>query len=147
MKNERNQILKDLNVVINKKLTKDMLPSSIMDRISKPEGSSESSGEEKERLSPEKELAEDIPNFGFQFHSNSDVSIGKNPKFRAAAALNQRIRERSDASEIIIVNLPHPPKNRQGLPHYLEYIDALTVGFKRCLLVRGCGKEVITMYS
>ncbi|VDO86035.1 unnamed protein product [Soboliphyme baturini] len=64
-----------------------------------------------------------------------------------ALKLNKAIREKSGDSQLIVVNLPRPPKMRTGLPNYLEYLDVLTEGLERVLLVRGSGKEVITIYS
>lgn len=63
-----------------------------------------------------------------------------------AVRLNQKLRENSEKSELVILNLPRPPRGRAGLHNYMEYLETLTEGLPRLLLVRGTGKEVITMY-
>ncbi|KFD56445.1 hypothetical protein M514_02549 [Trichuris suis] len=68
-------------------------------------------------------------------------------KMNTAMKLNEAIKEKSSDSQLIILNLPRPPKMRRGLPNYMDYLEVLTEGLERVLLVRGSGKEVITMYS
>lgn len=64
-----------------------------------------------------------------------------------AVRLNQKLLEYSEGSQLVVLNLPRPPRTRVGLQNYMEYLDALTEKLPRVLLVRGTGKEVITMYS
>ncbi len=64
-----------------------------------------------------------------------------------AVRLNQKLREYSDKSQLVILNLPKPPHSSSGLHNYIEYLQVLTDKLERVLLVRGSGKEVITMYS
>ena len=50
----------------------------------------------------------------------------------------------------MILNLPTPPKGGvRGARDsaYMEFLEVLTEGLERVLLIRGCGREVITMYS
>lgn len=68
-------------------------------------------------------------------------------KMHTAVRLNQKLLEHSGQSQLVVLNLPRPPKSQIGLHNYVEYMDALTDKLERVLLVRGSGKEVITIYS
>lgn len=82
--------------------------------------------------------------------------------------MNELIRDKSGKASLVIVNLPGPPKS--GSHHYcrplprldlgvgwgeegcvvfgdMEFIEALTEGVERVLLVKGSGQEVVTIYS
>lgn len=68
-------------------------------------------------------------------------------KMHTAVKLNAAIREQSSQADLVVLNLPRPPRGPQGLTNYMDYLEALTEGLQRVLLVRGSGKEVITIYS
>ncbi|VDP01135.1 unnamed protein product [Soboliphyme baturini] len=68
-------------------------------------------------------------------------------KMNTAVLLNQAIRQRSSTSRLVVINLPRPPTGAEGLADYMQYLEVLTEGLPRVLLVRGSGKEVITIYS
>lgn len=85
--------------------------------------------------------------------------------------LNELIVTHSHDSALVIVNLPGPPGNPDSeqncillitiaysmyamsvrtLTNYIldmEFLDVLTEGLERVLMVRGGGREVITIYS
>merc|ERR1712071_124269 len=67
-----------------------------------------------------------------------------------AVKLNEVVLSKSHAAALVILNLPTPPKGGiRGARDsaYMEFLEVLTEGLERVLLIRGCGREVITMYS
>ncbi|KRY57682.1 Solute carrier family 12 member 6 [Trichinella britovi] len=68
-------------------------------------------------------------------------------KMNTALLLNNVIRERSSTSRLVVLSLPKPPQSKSEFKNYMEYMEALTDGLPRVLLVRGSGKEVVTIYS
>ena len=70
-------------------------------------------------------------------------------RMHTAVKLNEVIVAKSHESKLVILNLPSPPK--VGGPDkdasYMEYLEVLTEGLERVLMVRGGGREVITIYS
>ncbi|XP_031562034.1 solute carrier family 12 member 6-like [Actinia tenebrosa] len=68
-------------------------------------------------------------------------------RMNTAVKLNQIIREKSGGSQLLVVNLPAPPDNKEEWENYMEFLDVLTEGLDRVLMVRGGGYEVVTIYS
>jgi potassium/chloride transporter 4/5/6 len=68
-------------------------------------------------------------------------------RMHTAVRLNEAIVEKSHESQLVIMNLPGPPKNESGEENYMEFLEVLTEGLDRVLMVRGGGREVITIYS
>lgn len=94
-------------------------------------------------------------------------------RMHTAVKLNEVIMQRSHDAKLVVLNLPSPPKqNRQGggsnckyqLRLFLlfnfgtslwffsssvdmEFLEVLTEGLDRVLMVKGCGREVVTIYS
>lgn len=83
-----------------------------------------------------------------------------------AVKLNEVIVNRSHEAQLVILNLPGPPKDtkleresnckfRKLVKMYvnleiftdMEFLEVLTEGLERVLMVRGGGQEVITIYS
>ncbi|CAF3694429.1 unnamed protein product [Rotaria sp. Silwood1] len=77
------------------------------------------------------------------------VSESSMRKMHSAVRLNQQIRDRSRDAKLVLINLPSPPSKHTSLAaySYMEYVDALTEGLDRLLLMRGSGREVITIFS
>jgi len=68
-------------------------------------------------------------------------------RMHTAVKLNETIVTKSHDSQLVIMNLPGVPKNSRGEENYMEFLEVLTEGLNRVLLVRGGGREVITIYS
>uniref|UniRef100_A0A4W5MVB3 Solute carrier family 12 member 6 n=1 Tax=Hucho hucho TaxID=62062 RepID=A0A4W5MVB3_9TELE len=61
--------------------------------------------------------------------------------------LNEVIVNKSHDARLVLLNMPGPPRNPAGDENYMEFLEVLTEGLERVLLVRGGGSEVITIYS
>uniref|UniRef100_A0A3Q3JDN8 Solute carrier family 12 member 5a n=1 Tax=Monopterus albus TaxID=43700 RepID=A0A3Q3JDN8_MONAL len=68
-------------------------------------------------------------------------------RMHTALRLNEVIIKKSSEAKLVLLNMPGPPKNRSGDENYMEFLEVLTDGLNRVLLVRGGGREVITIYS
>ncbi|GAB5567405.1 solute carrier family 12 member 7 isoform X3 [Prionailurus iriomotensis] len=68
-------------------------------------------------------------------------------RMHTAVKLNGVVLSRSRGAQLVLLNMPGPPKNRQGDENYMEFLEVLTEGLNRVLLVRGGGREVVTIYS
>ncbi|KAI8790672.1 solute carrier family 12 member 4-like isoform X5, partial [Biomphalaria glabrata] len=87
--------------------------------------------------------------------SEAKTLINKNKKpdknnvrrMHTAVRLNEHIVEKSHSAQLVILNLPAPPKSDSGAENYMEFLEVLTEGIERVLMVRGSGREVITIYS
>ncbi|KAM8882216.1 solute carrier family 12 member 7 isoform 4-T4 [Synchiropus picturatus] len=68
-------------------------------------------------------------------------------RMHTAIKLNEVVVNRSQGAQLVLLNMPGPPKNRGGDENYMEFLEVLLEGLNRALLVRGGGREVITIYS
>ncbi|XP_077445497.1 solute carrier family 12 member 6 isoform X2 [Stigmatopora argus] len=68
-------------------------------------------------------------------------------RMHTAVKLNEVIVNKSHDARVVLLNMPGPPKNPEGEENYMEFLEVLTEGLERVLLVRGGGSEVITIYS
>uniref|UniRef100_A0A8C6UIG0 Solute carrier family 12 member 5a n=1 Tax=Neogobius melanostomus TaxID=47308 RepID=A0A8C6UIG0_9GOBI len=68
-------------------------------------------------------------------------------RMHTALRLNEVVVKKSSEAKLVLLNMPGPPKNRTGDENYMEFLEVLTEGLNRVLLVRGGGREVITIYS
>ncbi|EFX88997.1 hypothetical protein DAPPUDRAFT_41064 [Daphnia pulex] len=70
-------------------------------------------------------------------------------RMHTAVKLNEVIVQRSHDAKLVVLNLPSPPKQTSlgGGSNYMEFLEVLTEGLDRVLMVKGCGREVVTIYS
>jgi len=85
-------------------------------------------------------------------YKNADSLNPENANVRrmhTAVKLNEAIVSRSHDAKLVILNLPGPPKTlvEDADYSYMEFLEVLTEGLERVLMVRGGGREVITIYS
>ncbi|XP_011334547.1 solute carrier family 12 member 4 isoform X2 [Ooceraea biroi] len=70
-------------------------------------------------------------------------------RMHTSLKLNEVIRKMSSEAQLVILNLPGPPRDTrmERESSYMEFLEVLTEGLERVLMVRGSGREVITIYS
>ncbi|KAF4086103.1 hypothetical protein AMELA_G00102940 [Ameiurus melas] len=68
-------------------------------------------------------------------------------RMHTAVKLNEAVVNKSQNAHLVLLNMPGPPKNKGGDENYMEFLEVLMEGLERVLLVRGGGREVITIYS
>ncbi|XP_071634657.1 solute carrier family 12 member 4 isoform X4 [Temnothorax longispinosus] len=70
-------------------------------------------------------------------------------RMHTSLKLNEVIRKMSSEAQLVILNLPGPPRDTkmERESNYMEFLEVLTEGLERVLMVRGSGREVITIYS
>uniref|UniRef100_A0AAX7UYU3 Solute carrier family 12 member 7a n=1 Tax=Astatotilapia calliptera TaxID=8154 RepID=A0AAX7UYU3_ASTCA len=76
-----------------------------------------------------------------------DINHSNVRRMHTAVKLNEVVVKKSCNSELVLLNMPGPPKNKKGDDNYMEFLEVLMEGLDRVLLVRGGGREVITIYS
>ncbi|XP_067626906.1 solute carrier family 12 member 6 isoform X2 [Eurosta solidaginis] len=70
-------------------------------------------------------------------------------RMHTAVKLNEVIVNKSQDAQLVIMNLPGPPRDSKidRESNYMEFLEVLTEGLEKVLMVRGGGREVITIYS
>lgn len=97
-----------------------------------------------------------------QSNKDAESSTDKTPKTKqikpdednvrrmhTAVKLNEVIQAKSRDAQLVILNLPGPPRDTkiERESNYMEFLEVLTDGLEKVLMVHGAGREVITMYS
>ncbi|KAK5613533.1 hypothetical protein CRENBAI_020239 [Crenichthys baileyi] len=62
-------------------------------------------------------------------------------RMHTAVKLNEVVVKKSKDSQLVLLNMPGPPKNKKGDENYMEFLEVLMEGLDRVLLVRGGGRE------
>nr|KAF6442288.1 solute carrier family 12 member 7 [Rousettus aegyptiacus] len=101
----------------------------------------------KEKLVAEKHKNRDSGVSGFKDLFSLKPNQSNVRRMHTAVKLNGVVLGKSQDAQLVLLNMPGPPKNRQGDENYMEFLEVLTEGLDRVLLVRGSGREVITIYS
>uniref|UniRef100_A0A8C7JT95 Solute carrier family 12 member 7 n=1 Tax=Oncorhynchus kisutch TaxID=8019 RepID=A0A8C7JT95_ONCKI len=97
----------------------------------------------KDKLITERNRNRSEPNFNLYSHRNqSNVR-----RMHTAVKLNEVVVNKSQGAQLVLLNMPGPPKTKGGDENYMEFLEVLMDGLDRVLLVRGGGREVITIYS
>ena len=68
-------------------------------------------------------------------------------RMNTSVKLNELIVNKSRDARLVLLNLPAPPHHLEHEDNYMEFLDVLTEGLQSVLMVRGGGREVITIYS
>uniref|UniRef100_A0A663MHJ4 Solute carrier family 12 member 7 n=1 Tax=Athene cunicularia TaxID=194338 RepID=A0A663MHJ4_ATHCN len=101
----------------------------------------------KEKFVAEKHKTKDSNVSGFKDIFNMKPNQSNVRRMHTAVKLNGVVLNKSQHAQLVLLNMPGPPKNRKGDENYMEFLEVLTEGLDRVLLVRGSGREVITIYS
>lgn len=101
----------------------------------------------KEKLVAERNRSKEMTVSGFKDLFNMKPNQSNVRRMHTAVKLNEVVLEKSQDAQLVLLNMPGPPKSRQGDENYMEFLEVLTEGLNRVLLVRGSGREVITIYS
>ncbi|KAK0073612.1 hypothetical protein PV325_009493, partial [Microctonus aethiopoides] len=68
-------------------------------------------------------------------------------RMHTAVKLNEVIVNKSHDAQLVILNLPGPPRDTrmERESNYMEFLEVLTEGLEKVLMVHGAGREVITI--
>uniref|UniRef100_A0A665WFE3 Solute carrier family 12 member 7-like n=1 Tax=Echeneis naucrates TaxID=173247 RepID=A0A665WFE3_ECHNA len=94
-----------------------------------------------------KQSAVHAPPLNIMCIPEEEVSMSNVRRMHTAVKLNEVVVKKSKNSELVLLNMPGPPKNKKGDENYMEFLEVLMEGLDRVLLVRGGGREVVTIYS
>ncbi|KAG7488700.1 hypothetical protein MATL_G00036410 [Megalops atlanticus] len=100
----------------------------------------------KEKLFTERNRNREV-NVGVRDLFNMKPNQSNVRRMHTAVKLNEVVVNKSQEAHMVLLNMPGPPKNRGGDENYMEFLEVLMEGLNRVLLVRGGGREVITIYS
>ncbi|KAJ8336417.1 hypothetical protein SKAU_G00376370 [Synaphobranchus kaupii] len=87
------------------------------------------------------------PNVGVRDLFNMKPNQSNVRRMHTAVKLNEALVSKSQEAQLVLLNMPGPPRSKDGDENYMEFLEVLMEGLNRVLLVRGGGREVITIYS
>ncbi|XP_011496527.1 PREDICTED: solute carrier family 12 member 4 [Ceratosolen solmsi marchali] len=130
---------------------KEKLDNSIQENVVSESSPKLSKNEiEKEATTENQEIPQEIREGDDEDDSEPHTPGADNVRrMHTAVKLNEVIVNKSHEAQLVILNLPGPPKdtNIERESNYMVFLEVLTEGLERVLIVRGGGREVITMYS
>ncbi|CAG5105787.1 Oidioi.mRNA.OKI2018_I69.chr1.g2453.t2.cds [Oikopleura dioica] len=101
---------------------------------------------------PPEPKIEEVQNLSQMFDMKPDQPNLR--RMHNAVRLNEVIVTESHDAKLVILNLPGPPKKNPSdvdgpnkERNYMEFLEVLTEGLDRVLMVRGGGREVVTIYN
>lgn len=101
---------------------------------------------------PVNELAELSSEKRVSFLSRGSVSQLPEPspnnlrRMNTSVRLNELIVERSHDAKLVVINLPSPPDRRHEEESYMAFLEVLTEGLDRVLMIKGGGNEVVSIF-
>nr|XP_018900328.1 PREDICTED: solute carrier family 12 member 4 isoform X2 [Bemisia tabaci] len=100
-------------------------------------------------MSPPKTASSNLSSNANGKPSSITPDEGNVRRMHTAIKLNEVIVNKSHDAQLVIINLPGPPRTTkpERESNYMEFLEVLTEGLERVLMVRGGGREVITIYS
>ncbi|KAI1243006.1 Solute carrier family 12 member 7, partial [Lamprotornis superbus] len=98
----------------------------------------------KEKFVAEKHKNKDSNASGFKDIFNMKPNQSNVRRMHTAVKLNGVVLNKSQDAQLVLLNMPGPPKNRKGDENYMEFLEVLTEGLDRVLLVRGSGQSIPT---
>uniref|UniRef100_A0A8C7W280 Solute carrier family 12 member 7a n=1 Tax=Oncorhynchus mykiss TaxID=8022 RepID=A0A8C7W280_ONCMY len=101
----------------------------------------------KDKLITERNRNRSEPNVGVKDLFNMKPNQSNVRRMHTAVKLNEVVVNKSQGAQLVLLNMPGPPKTKGGDENYMEFLEVLMDGLDRVLLVRGGGREVITIYS
>ncbi|CAB1326295.1 unnamed protein product [Coregonus sp. 'balchen'] len=101
----------------------------------------------KDKLIAERNRNRGEPNVGVKDLFNMKPNQSNVRRMHTAVKLNEVVVNKSQGAQLVLLNMPGPPKSKGGDENYMEFLEVLMDGLDRVLLVRGGGREVITIYS
>lgn len=83
-------------------------------------------------------------------HDKSDVTVPQPQELNlqymnTSVRLNELIVNRSEGAELVVINLPNAPLQINE-DSYMNFLEVLTDGLNKIIMIRGGGKEVITIF-
>uniref|UniRef100_A0A8D0FTH5 Solute carrier family 12 member 5 n=1 Tax=Strix occidentalis caurina TaxID=311401 RepID=A0A8D0FTH5_STROC len=142
---QRSQILKQMHLTKNEREREVRPQDSLGGTRSQSPGDEVETAPEKVHLTWTKEkpaVPRSVPTRAVAPRNQSNVR-----RMHTAVKLNEVIVKKSQDAKLVLLNMPGPPRNRKGDENYMEFLEVLTEHLDRVLLVRGGGREVITIYS
>uniref|UniRef100_A0A3B3UN52 Solute carrier family 12 member 5b n=1 Tax=Poecilia latipinna TaxID=48699 RepID=A0A3B3UN52_9TELE len=133
----KNEMEREVRLIQSKNAATPTSPTSPTSPAATPAGGAVAWRDSK---GPDKGMTDSLNFSGFR--NQTDVR-----RMHTAMRLNEVITKKSKEAKLVLLNMPGPPKNRVGDENYMEFLEVLTEGLNRVLLVRGGGREVITIYS